>query len=348
LALLLALAAIVLIASCAVPSAPAATPAAATAASAPQQEATPSPAIAPSATAVPASQATATSVPVSSPAPATGTSQSGFPITITDAVGRTVTVKSVPQKIVSLTPAHTETLFALGLADRIVGVDEYSNYPKEAQSKPKVGAYAQISVEKVVSLEPDLVLADTLHKTVVPELEKQGLTVVVLMPGSVKEVLKSISTTGALTGQVKEADALVAQLSKRVSAVEEKVKGASEKPRAFYELDETLFTAGPGSFVDDLMTRAGGSNVAADSGTEWPQLTLEVLVAKDPQVILLADSDAGQTEDTVKARPGWGSISAVKQGRIVAINPDVCSRPGPRLADGIEQLARAIHPELFQ
>jgi len=273
--------------------------------------------------------------------------RSVFPLKITDDVGRQVTIKSTPRKIVSLTPAHTETLYALGLADRVVGVDEYSNYPADAQSKPKVGAYAQISVEKVVALGPDLVLADTIHKQVVPELERQGIAVVVLMPGNIEAVLKEIETVGQITGQQKEADALVSQMRKRIAAVEDKLKGTTEKPRVFYEIDETLFTAGPGSFIDDVLTRAGGANVAADAGTPWPQLTLEALVAKDPQVVLLADKESGQTPEVVKARPGWAGISAVKEGRVVNINPDLCSRPGPRVVDGLEEIARALHPELF-
>ena len=197
-------------------------------------------------------------------------------------------------------------------------------------------------------MEPDLVLADTIHKEVVPELERQGLTVAVLLPGSVEEVLRYIETLGEITGQTKEAEALVADMQERIDAVEQRVKAASEKPRVFYELDETLFTVGPGSFVDDVIARAGGANIAADAGTPWPQLTLEALVAKDPQVILLPDAAAGQTPEVVKARPGWGNLTAVKEGRLIAVDADRCSRPGPRVVEGLEELARAIHPELYR
>lgn len=270
-----------------------------------------------------------------------------FPLTVTDDAGRRVTVPRSPERIVSIAPSNTEVLFALGLADRIVAVDTFSDYPPEATRKPHVGSYATPDLEQIVAAAPDLVLAAGIHKgTVVPRLEALGMTAVVVEPRNLAGVLEGIRLIGRIAGESTAADRLVCDLQTRVDAVAAAVAGVPA-PAVFFELGPELYTAGPGSFVDDLIVRAGGVNVAASAAGAWPQLSNEAVVAANPQVILLADHDAGVTPGQVAARPGWRGIDAVEQGRVVTIDPDLVARPGPRVVDGLEAIARALHPDRF-
>lgn len=287
--------------------------------------------------------------PTATPVPPTPT-PAAFPFTLTDDAGRTVTLKAAPQRIVSLAPSNTEVLYALGLGARVVGVTEFCNYPPEAKEKPKVGGFSKIDLERVVGLNPDLVLATNIHaKSIVPELEKRGITVVVVEPKNINDVLAKITFIGKLTGASDSAAKLTAQMQARIDAVTSKVATVKTKLRVFYEIDKSLYTPGPGSFIDDMITKAGGINIAADAKGSYVQLTPEAIIAKDPEVILLGDMLFGESPESVKARPGWANISAVKNGRIVPIpNEDVISRPGPRIVEGLELIARALYPDLFK
>lgn len=304
---------------------------------------------APTATAVPPTAtraATATVAPTATLAPtATPAAQ-----TVTDDVGRTVTLKGRPQRIVSLAPSNTEVLYALGLGARVVGVTEFCNYPPEAKEKPKIGGFTKIDLERVVGLNPDLVLATNIHnRSVVPELEKRGIVVVVVEPKNVNDVLTKITFVGKLTGATENAAKLTAQMQARIDAVTSKVATAKSKPRVYYEIDKTFFTPGPGSFIDDMITKAGGINIAADAKGSYAQLSPEAIIAKDPEVILLGSMNFGETPEVVRARPGWANITAVKTGRLIPItNEDVISRPGPRVVEGLELIARALYPDLFK
>jgi iron complex transport system substrate-binding protein len=271
-------------------------------------------------------------------------------ISVTDDAGRQVALKGSSQRIVSLAPSNTEVLYALGLGDRVVGVTEYCDYPPEAKLKPKIGGFANIDLEKVVGLNPDLVLATNIHApSVVPELEKRGITVVVVEPKNVDDVLSKIAFVGKITGTSDTAVPLTAQMKTRLDVVAAKIATAKNKPRVFYEIDKSLYTPGPGSFIDDMIVKAGGVNVAADAKGSYVQLSPEAIIAQDPQVILLGDMNFGETPDSVKARPGWANISAVKTGRIVPITDEnVVARPSPRIVEGLELIARALYPELFK
>ena len=288
--------------------------------------------------------------PTPTPVPPTPT-PAPFPVTITDMAGREVTIEAEPQAIVSLAPSNTEILYALGLGDRVVGVTEFCNYPPEAQEKPKVGGFSDVNTEKVVELAPDLILAASLHLSeVVPALEKLGLTVVVIDPPDVPAVLEGIELVGKITSREKEAEALTYEMQKRIDAVAEAVKGR-EKPRVFWELSSDLWTAGPDSFINDLIERAGGENIAAGAESPWVQLSSEAIVAADPEVIFLADHPFGESTETVAARPGWGEISAVVNNCIIELSQeeiDVVSRPGPRVVEALELIARALHPDAFK
>jgi iron complex transport system substrate-binding protein len=291
--------------------------------------------------------AQATPVAVTCAAPPLAAEPTAFPLTITDDAGRQVTIERSPTRIVSIAPSNTEMLFALGLDERIVGVDSYSTYPPEAEQKPQVGSYLEPDLERVVAAEPDLILATEAHLgTVLPELDALGLPTVVIEPTDLDEVFSGMLLVGTIADTSPQAKQVVCELQARVDAVTAAVAGAP-RPRVFFELSPDLYTAGPGSFVDDLISRAGGDNVAAGAAELWPQLSAEAVVSADPQVILLADHEAGVTAEQVAARPGWQNVSAVQQGRIVSLDSDLVARPGPRVVDGLEAIAAALHPDLL-
>ncbi len=273
-----------------------------------------------------------------------------YPLTVTDDAGRAVTLARRPQRIVSLAPSNTELLYALGLADRVVGVDSYSNYPPEAARKPQISDYSSTNLEQVLATEPDLILAAGItSRDVIAAFESRGLAVVVLDPPTLDGVFGDISLLGQVTDVNGVAATRRGDLERRLATLTARLATVSTKPRVFFELDATqFFTVGPKSFIDDLIGRAGGVNIAADAATAYPKLSVEQIIAKDPEVIVLSDEGYGATVATVGTRPGWAGISAVKNGRVVAIDPDLTNRPGPRILDALEQLARALHPELFR
>jgi iron complex transport system substrate-binding protein len=283
-----------------------------------------------------------------------GCAQQSPPGNIVDGLGRSVTIDKIPQRIVSLAPSNTEILFALGLGDKVVGVTEYCNYPQEAMTKPKVGGFSNVDIEKVVSLEPDLVLATHIHgKTVIPALEKLGLTVVAITPGSLNEVLDSITLVGKITGQSREASKLINDLGTRIEAVMDKTRILSpdQKPRVFYiTWHDPLMTAGTETLADDVISSAGGQNIAYDiSGDK--AINLETVIYRDPQVIV-ASVGMGSGEDLpwqyVQTEPRLENTQALLNDRVYKIDGDVIHRPGPRIVDALEQMAQFIHPELFK
>jgi iron complex transport system substrate-binding protein len=182
--------------------------------------------------------------------------------------------------------------------------------------------------------------------TVLPELDALGLPIVVIEPADLDEVFSGMLLIGTITDVSPQAQQAVCELQTRVDAVAEAVAGAS-RPRVFFELSPDLYTAGPGSYIDDLIARAGGENVAASAAEMWPQLSAEALVSANPDVILLADHEAGITAEHVAARPGWQDMNAVARGRIVLLESDLVARPGPRVVDGLEAIAAALHPDLI-
>ena len=274
-------------------------------------------------------------------------------VTVVDDAQRTVEISGVPERIISLAPSNTEILFALGLGDKAVGVTDFCDYPEEAQEIEKVGG-VEPNLEKIVDLEPDLVLyiggTAQLEKT--QTMEDLGLTVLVLAPSDIEGIFADIELVGKATGAEDEAEELVAQLRRRMKEVTTKVAISSYRPLIFYELDATdptrPYTAGPGSFIDALIDMAGGFNLGATGGMQWAQFSTEEIIAQDPKIIILGDANYGVTLESVEERPGWGVITAVKEGAIYPIDDTLVSRPGPRIVDGLEELARIIHPELFE
>jgi iron complex transport system substrate-binding protein len=275
------------------------------------------------------------------------------PLKFTDGLGRAVSLKGPAQRVVSLAPSNTEILFAVGAGKQVVGRDEFSDYPPEAKSLQSVGgSMGQYSTEAVVALKPDLVLAAEINAPeLVKQLEDLGLTVYYLKnPKTLEEMYGNLDIVGQLTGH--DTAGLVDSLKKRVQAVDEKVMPLSSRPSVFYEIDATdpakPYTYGPGSFGDLLIARAGGFNIGNQLSDPYPQMSLEQIVVSNPGIILLGDSMWGTTAEAVKGRPGWEGIEAVKSGNILPFDDNLVSRPGPRLVDGLEQLARIFHPGAFQ
>ena len=275
------------------------------------------------------------------------------PIQLTDGLGREVSLAAPAQRVVSLAPSNTEILFAIGAGTQVVGRDEFSDYPAEAASVEKVGgSMGEYSVEAIVALKPDLVLAAEINTPeLVKQLEGLGLTVYYLKnPKTIEEMYANLGIVGQLTGH--DVTGVVDDLKARVQAVDDKIAAATEHPAVFYEIDATdpakPYTYGQGSFGDLLITRAGGVNVGGQLTDPYPQVSLEQLVVSNPSIILLGDSMWGTTPESVLTRPGWESIAAVQSKSIFPIDDNLISRPGPRLVDGLEALAKLIHPELFQ
>lgn len=294
-----------------------------------------------------APQATSTPVPaaISTPEPVTEE------LVFTDGLGRTVTLPGAAQRVVSLTPAGTEILFAVGAGPQVVGRDMFSDYPAEAASLPDIGgSWGEYNLEAIIALQPDLVLAGGINPPeLVASLEGLGLRVYFLPnPATLEEMYTNLETVGALTGRGSEAAALTAALQGRVAAVDEVISPLSYRPSVYYELDATKpaqpYTAGPGTFVDLLIARAGGYNIGSELEGQWAVISVEQILVADPAIILLGDAAWGETPEKVAARPGWDALTAVQNGQIFPFDDNLVSRPGPRLVDGLEALVEILHP----
>ena len=281
----------------------------------------------------------------------TGCQPEFVPGTYIDDMGRGVNIDKVPQRIVSHVPSITETLFALGLGERVVGVSDYCDYPEEAKLKPSVGDYFNPSIETIVAQAPDLVLTDG-HSESIKGLEALGINFFVIDPQDIDGILEDIELLGKITGVEKKAKALVSEMNGSLAQVVSHVENAP-KVRVFYVFDATdlnnPWTAGPGSFVDSLITMAGGENIAAKAQGAWVQFSIEQLVSSDPEIIMI-DASMGTavvSEEELRAHPAWQGVTAVKQDRIYTIDGDLVNRSGPRIIQGLEEMAEIIHPELF-
>jgi iron complex transport system substrate-binding protein len=268
--------------------------------------------------------------------------------TIVDDYGRTVTIDGIPQRIVSVAPTPTEILFAVGAGDQIVGVDDYSDYPAATANLTKVGSYT-LNTEAILALQPDLIVASDLVPTSqLDQLGGQGIPYVILADRTLDDVFKTIRLAGQITGHADEANQVATSLSERVDAIRAKTlaQGVSS-PRVYVEY-YPMWTYGPGSFGDDLIAIAGGTNIAHEANSEYPEVTNEFIIAQNPEVIVYTTGVMSTTTtDSIVSRPGWENVSAVETNHIYSIDDNLLSRYGPRIVDGLEQLAAIIHPELF-
>jgi iron complex transport system substrate-binding protein len=267
-----------------------------------------------------------------------------------DKTGREVDIPSSPKRIVSLAPSITETLFALGLSEEIVGVTMFSDYPEAARSKPRVGSYVNISIEKVVSLDPDLIIgtADGNGKEIVKQFERFGFPVYVVNPTSLDEIFEMVLDVGKITGKDRAAKDLVHNLRKRVGFVVSRTRDI-KKPRVFFQIGvDPVVTVGRDAFGSRLIALAGGLSISREETVKYPRYTMEKIIAEQPEIIIVSSMKRGG--DFERVRNGWNrwkDIPAVKKNRIYILNSDLIDHPSPVIVDGLEELARIIHPEIF-
>lgn len=278
----------------------------------------------------------------------------GWPRSFTDDLGQVVTLPAPPRRIVSIAPGFTETIFALGEGQRLVGRSDFCYYPPEALEVPSVGGMTTPSIEAIVGLAPDLVLAVRgVPPEVIESLRSAGVAVIALDPQTVDALIASVRTIGEILGAEERAEALATQMQARRDAVAARAKEVfADRPRPsvlfLVELDP-IFAAGPGSFVDDMIRVAGGRNAVAEAGgnpSPWPQLGLEAILSADPDIIVGALEGHGEEQRDLlarlRARIGWRELSAVRAGRVYPVDPDLTVRTGPRVIEGLELLARII------
>lgn len=279
-------------------------------------------------------------------APETGSLQNhgkGYPLTVSDDLGRNVTILKEPERIISTAPSNTEILYALGLGNRIVGVTEYCNYPLEALGKEKIGGFSTVSIEKVISLKPDLVLAsDKTGDDNIKKLGDFGISVVVLRPGDIEGALENIGLVGRITGTEEDASKLVADMRNRINVVEE--KRGENKPRVLYVVwHDPLMSAGRETFQDDLIKKAGGVNIANFTG--YKIISLETVVKENPEIVIasMGHGDAGnKTVEYINNEQRLRVTNAVRTERVYGIDTDLTGRAGPRIVDALEQFSEWI------
>jgi iron complex transport system substrate-binding protein len=269
-----------------------------------------------------------------------------FPITVTDSAGRTVTVGAAPSRIVSLAPSTTEIVCAVGACDRVVATDSLSDYPAEVKGRPQLGS-GRIGAESVLAQQPDLVVgAGITSQDLVRQLESFGVPVLIVDAKSFDDVFAGIEMVGGIVGS-DSAPSLVQNLRDRVRAVTDRTTGLEHRPTVYHELDSLLFSVTRDTYVGSMIDAAGGQNILASAATPYPQISAEYVITANPDIIVLADAAYGVSPESVTKRPGWAAVTAVKTGRIYPIDPDLSSRPGPRIVDGLEAYARLLHPDLF-
>ncbi|MCR4443179.1 MAG: ABC transporter substrate-binding protein [Peptococcaceae bacterium] len=270
-----------------------------------------------------------------------------FPVKITDFMGREVEINNIPQRIVSLSPSTTEILFALGLGSRVVGVTNYDDYPPEVKELPKVGNFKGANIEAVIRQKADLVFASNLSGLEeMQTLERMGLKVVMLQAKNISQIKESVRTIALITGTREEGQKMVSTMEKKIDEISQKVKDLP-KVKVFYLVDSNgNWTAGRDTFIHELVTLAGGENIAGEL-TGWMKYSLEKVVEKNPAVIITAPH-AGEVKDIAKM-PGFKETSAAKTGKIYVISSDnIVTRPSYRIVLGLEEMARFIHPEAFE
>ena len=266
---------------------------------------------------------------------------------MTDARGKTLTLRAAPQRIVSLIPSNTEVLFALGAGDQIAAVTTADNYPPEVKQKPKIGGVMDASIEKIMAYNPDLVLAfGSLNQPLIGPLERLGVPMLVVDPKTLPETYDSIRLLGRAVGKDAEADRLVVTMRARIARVQQTVAKASHRPGVLM-INQTnpIYTTGPDSFISDLIRIAGGRNVVEKPLTD-NLLSEEDVILKQPEVIICARD----LQASIQRVPGWrAGVPAGRNGRFFWEESEAYTviRPTPRLATGIEELARFLHPELF-
>jgi iron complex transport system substrate-binding protein len=262
-----------------------------------------------------------------------------FPLEVRDDLGRLVVVPNSPRRIVCLLPSFTETVFALGAGDRVVGVDDYSDYPEQAARLPKLGGLYDTQVERALALEPDLIFVSE-HSAALSALSRGTTAVWAGEPRKLEDVYRIVELTGRLIGRASEAVQLALRMKEQIATEERRVTGLPPVS-VYYELDPALYSVGPSSFIGVLISKAGGLNIVPAALGDFPKISPELVISSNPAVII------GASLDDVERRPGWRAISAVSARRVYQWTGDeshLLSRPGPRLPQGLRALAKRLHP----
>lgn len=270
-------------------------------------------------------------------------------IVVTDDMGREINLPKAPVRIVSLAPSNTEFLFALGLDEKIAGITDLCNYPAEVAQKEKVGGFSDPSVEKIIALKPDLVVAASLHEAVVKQLDELNIPVIVLNAQNIQQILANVEMLGKVTGADRAAEELINRINADLKLVDDKIQNlsADEMPLVYFEVwNDPIMTAGPNTFIDELITRAGGVNIAADAPVDYPVYTLEELLARKPEVMLYTHGI--ETAEQIMDRANWDNMPALENGRVYIVNEDLVMRPGPRIVEGLIAISQKLHPDLWK
>jgi iron complex transport system substrate-binding protein len=275
--------------------------------------------------------------------------QAAAALTVTDQTGRRIDLPARPARIISLVPSVTEILFAIGAEGRLVGRTDFCDYPPEARRKPSVGGMLAPSLEGIVSLKPDLVIATTAgnrHETF-DQLTRINIPIFLVNPITVSDVMDLVSRLGRLTERVEASDRAVAGMRQRIEAVSARVAGRP-RPRVLYVLwPDPLIVPGRGALVSELIALAGGDSVTADGGQDYPRYSMEAALARNPEVIILA-SHGSERSPLVRSKwERFSQVPAIAAGRLYSMDGNLMHRYGPRIVDGLEGLARLIHPEAF-
>ncbi len=259
------------------------------------------------------------------------------PLTFTDSAGETIFFKTPPKRIISLAPSNTEILYAIGAGDLVVGVTEYDDYPDEVRQKEKIGGFKDVNIERVVALSPDLILATGgVQVEVVETLRELGLNVAVIDSRNLTDVMENIILIGRITQRENEAKTIVQNMETRIKKIQEKSQ-RNKRPKTMYiAWGDPLMVAGPEAFANDLIELAGGINIYADAVTQYPQVSIESVIERNPDVIITSEH-TGIDLASLPKKPDWREIKAVRNNRLYVINANLVSRPGPRLVLALEQ-----------
>ncbi|WP_425355504.1 ABC transporter substrate-binding protein [Saccharibacillus sacchari] len=273
-------------------------------------------------------------------------SQTVYPLTLTDATGTEVTLDAAPSKIVSLAPSETETLFALGLDEQIVGVSDNDDYPEAAKSKPKMGGF-ELNTEAIVAAQPDIVfVADVTDDATVESLRGLGLNVFKFNPDTLEDVINDVTTYGEITDRQAEAKDVTDKMRTDIEKIRTAAASIDEADRKTVYLEFSPgWTVGKGEFMDELISTSGAIN-AANATTGWSEVDAEAIIQANPDVILY--SQLSVDPQTIKDRSGWATIAAVENDQLFAIDDNLVSRPGPRLSEGLIEVFNAIYPDALQ
>jgi iron complex transport system substrate-binding protein len=270
-----------------------------------------------------------------------------FAHTVIDETGRSVNITPAPQRIISLAPGITETLYALGLDNKIAGVTTFCNWPAAARTKTHIGGFTNPSIEKIVSLKPDLIIAtaDGNRKDTVQQLDRLGFPVYVTSPSTINGFLKSIIHIGEITNRERNAEKLVERLQNKLNNITSQI-GRKKKPRVFFQLGlEPVFTVGRGTLINEMIERAGGINVACSDSAKYPRYSAEGITGTSPEIIIFAPMVNDKNFAAVKRFwQKFGNLPAVKNNKIYPIDADLINRASPRIFDAVEIMAKIFHP----